>query len=76
MTRASQFRAAVAKAPEDATLNLNAYSLAVSAGHDRRGETNGWLASAIAASGEDGPVFSQDFDDVIAMMNRARSMIM
>ncbi|MEA3012566.1 MAG: hypothetical protein QOD42_1111 [Sphingomonadales bacterium] len=66
-------RAAVAKAPDDPVLNLNAYTLAVGAGNDRTAEANAWLARAIAGSGEEGPVFAKDYDDVVAMVKESRA---
>ena len=49
-------RAAAGKADGDAVILVNAYSIASSAGWENDEDIHLWLNSAIAASGEDGPI--------------------
>ena len=66
-------RAAIAKAPADPVLNMNAYTIAVGAGFERTTEVNDWFGRAIAGSTDDGPVYSKDFDDVVEIVKSSRA---
>lgn len=62
-------RGAIAKSPDDPALNLSGYTIAVGAGVERSAEVNGWFGRAIAGSTEEnGPVFTKEYDDVVAMV--------
>lgn len=58
-------RAAAEKADGDAEILINCYSAATEGGWENEAASCGWLAKAIEASGEDGPVKRVDIQDIL-----------
>jgi PIN domain associated with the TPR-GreAB-C-PIN system len=58
-------REAAARANGDATILANAYEIATSAGWENDEDVQGWLATAIERSGEDGPIQRIDIKELI-----------
>lgn len=66
-------RAAIAKRPDDPSLNMNGYTIAVNAGFERSAEVGGWFGTAMANSTPEGPIFSKDFEEVIEIVKDSRA---
>jgi hypothetical protein len=66
-------RAAVAKAPDDPAINLQAYTIATEAGLERNDDVSGWLRTAIAGGEESGLIQSKKFDEVVEFVKESRA---
>jgi hypothetical protein len=65
--------AAVAKAPQDPQVLINAYSIVVEEGiEDARPQASAWFQAAVELSGPDGPVRTVDLQDIVEQQ-RARA---
>ena len=65
-------RAAIGKATDDPMLNMSGYTIAAEGGFERSTEVKEWFGRAIANSGDEGPIYSKDFDEVLEMVQDSR----
>ncbi|MBB4153583.1 hypothetical protein GGQ80_001485 [Sphingomonas jinjuensis] len=66
-------RAAVEREPDDPSILVQAYTLAVRRGTDWGAEAGDWLRRAIAASGDDGPLQKGSLREVIRMRDEGQA---